>query len=296
MQKAINIGLAAAIVVLGAGLAYSIASRPQSGMTAAEIEAIVAQAAGAQPAAETTPEVQAAPIDTATIGPVIEDYLLANPRLLERMSIELQAQVSAEEGERARIALAALEEEIYNDPANIVLGNPDGDVTIVEMFDYNCGYCRQVVADVMALVEEDPDLRVILKEFPILSQASVDAARIAILVGRSDVSYQDFHTELFATPGEIDTQAALAAAESLGLSRVSLELEMGAPDVSDALQRTYTIAQALGISGTPTFIIGDEVIPGALPKVELLRRVENMRECGDTLCDGTGQDGSTYGG
>ena len=296
MQKAINIGLAAAVACLGAGLAYSIATRPDPGMSQAEVEALLAQTATTRPATElpAAPQPEAAEtatIDTATIGPVIEDYLLANPRLLERMSVELETQIRAEEGERARIALAALEDEIYNDPANIVLGNPDGDVTLVEMFDYNCGYCRQVVADVMALVEEDPDLRVILKEFPILSQSSVDAARIAILVGRSEVDYQDFHTALFSSRGQVDTQAALAAAESLGLSRVSLELEMTAPDVSDALQRTYTIAQALGISGTPTFIIGDEVIPGALPKADLLRRIESMRECGATVCTDSGQDG-----
>lgn len=290
MQKAINLGLAVAVALLGAGLAYSIATRPEPGLSQTEVESLLAQAAASQPAQSTaTPPVET--IDTATIGPVIEDYLLANPRLLERMSIELEAQVRAEESERARIALEALEDEIYNDPANIVLGNPDGDVTLVEMFDYNCGYCRQVVADVMALVEEDPNLRVILKEFPILSQSSVDAARIAILVGRSDVDYQDFHTALFSSRGQVDTQAALAAAESLGLSRVSLELEMTAPDVSDALQRTYTIAQALGISGTPTFIIGDEVIPGALPKAELVGRIQAMRECGATVCTDSAQDG-----
>ncbi|WP_339644191.1 DsbA family protein [uncultured Pelagibacterium sp.] len=290
MQKAINLGLAAAVALLGAGLAYSIATRPEPGLSQTEVESLLAQAAADQPVqSPATPPAET--IDTATIGPVIEDYLLANPRLLERMSIELETQVRAEESERARIALAALEDEIYNDPANIVLGNPDGDVTLVEMFDYNCGYCRQVVADVMALVEEDPNLRVILKEFPILSQSSVDAARIAILVGRADVDYQDFHTALFSARGQVDTQAALAAAESLGLSRVSLELEMTAPDISDALQRTYTIAQALGISGTPTFIIGDEVIPGALPKADLVRRIEAMRECGSTVCTDSAQDG-----
>lgn len=291
MQKAINLGLAAAVVLLGSGLAYSIATRPDPGLSQAEIETLLASASASQPATEVPSASEPETIDSATIGPLIEDYLLANPRLLERMSVELEAQIRAEEGERARIALAALQDEIYNDPANIVLGNPDGDVTLVEMFDYNCGYCRQVVADVMSLVEEDPNLRVILKEFPILSQSSVDAARIGILVGRSDVDYQDFHTALFSARGQIDTQAALAAAESLGLSRVSLELEMTAPDVSDALQRTYTIAQALGISGTPTFIIGDEVIPGALPKAELVRRIDAMRECGATVCTDEAQDG-----
>lgn len=285
MQKAINLGLAAAVVLLGAGLAASIATRPQPGMTAAEVEALIAETVAAQPAAE-APSADAA-IDTATIGPVIEDYLLANPRLLQEMSTALETELRAEETERTRIALDAMHDEIYNDPANIVLGNPEGDVTLVEMFDYNCGYCRQVVADVMALVEEDPNLRVILKEFPILSQGSVDAARIGILVNRADVDYQDFHTALYSSRGAVDAQAALAAAEELGLSPVALELEMNAQEVSQALERTYSIAQALGVSGTPTFIIGNEVIPGAVPKTELVRRIENMRACGATECAAT---------
>ena len=200
------------------------------------------------------------------------------------MSTALQTEMRAEESERARVALTAMHDDIYNDPDNIVLGNPDGDVTLVEMFDYNCGYCRQVVADVMSLVEEDPNLRVILKEFPILSQGSVDAARIGVLVNKADVDYQAFHTALYSARGAIDTQAALSAAEQLGLSRVALELEMNATEVSDALQRTYSIAQALGVSGTPTFIIGNDVIPGAVPKADLVRRIENRRACGASEC------------
>ena len=280
MQKAINLGLAAAVIVLGAGLAASIATRPEPGMTAAEVEALIAETIAGAPASTATE----GNFDTAAMGPVIEDYLLANPRLLERMSTALQTEMRAEESERARVALTAMHDDIYNDPDNIVLGNPDGDVTLVEMFDYNCGYCRQVVADVMSLVEEDPNLRVILKEFPILSQGSVDAARIGVLVNKADVDYQAFHTALYSARGAIDTQAALSAAEQLGLSRVALELEMNATEVSDALQRTYSIAQALGVSGTPTFIIGNDVIPGAVPKADLVRRIENMRACGASEC------------
>ncbi|HWJ88599.1 MAG TPA: DsbA family protein [Pelagibacterium sp.] len=284
MQKAINIGLAAAVVLLGAGLVASVATRPEPGMSAAEVQSLLASMQSPLPAAETVPEQTA--LDTAAIGPVIEDYLLANPRLLERMSVALETELRAEEGERTLLALTALEDEIYNDPDNIILGNPDGDVTLVEMFDYNCGYCRQVVADVMSLVDEDPNLRVILKEFPILSQGSIDAARIGILVNQSDVDYRDFHTTLFSTRGAIDTEAALLAASQIGLDRVPLELDMSATKISDAIQRTYAIAQALGVSGTPTFIIGNEVIPGAISKADLSRRIDNMRACGATDCAG----------
>ena len=291
MQNAINIGLGVAVAALAAGLVYQVATRPEPGPSANDIRAIVSQALADQPATERDDDIATAQLDTETLGPAIEDYLLANPALLEQMSLALETQRRAEESERAQVALTALHDEIYQDPANIVLGNPEGDVTLVEMFDYNCGYCRQVVADVMALVEEDPDLRVILKEFPILSQGSVDAARVGILVNREDVDYQQFHTALYSSRGAVDTEAALAAAEELGLSRVSLELDMNSQDVSDALQRTYQVAQALGVSGTPTFIIGNEVIPGAVSKDELATRIANMRECGATVCDTVAEEG-----
>lgn len=284
MQKAINIGLAAAVVLLGAGLVASIVTRPDPGMSVAEVQSLLATMQSPQSDAATSSEQPTQ--DTGDIGQAIEDYLLANPRLLERMSVALETELRAEENERTLMALTALEDEIYNDPDNIVLGNPDGDVTLVEMFDYNCGYCRQVVADVLSLVDEDPNLRVILKEFPILSQGSIDAARIGILVNQTDADYRDFHTTLFSTRGTIDTEAALDAASQLGLDRVPLELDMSATKISDAIQRTYAIAQALGVSGTPTFIIGNEVIPGAISKAELSRRIDNMRTCGATDCTG----------
>lgn len=284
MQKAINLGLTVAVVALAAGLAYSVATRPTPGPNAEDIRAMVADAVASTQPNDSAAAPEPVVLDTATIGPVIEEYLLANPRILETMSTALQTEMQLAETERSRAALESFQDDIYNDPANIVLGNPDGDVTLVEMFDYNCGYCRQIVADVMALVEEDPDLRVILKEFPILSQGSVDAARIGILVNESDVDYQAFHTALFSARGTIDTQAALTAAADLGLNPLTLELDMNNGSVTEALQRTYAIAQGLGVSGTPTFIIGNEVLPGAVSKEELARRIANMRECGSTVC------------
>src|SRR5690554_4111428 len=237
MQKSINVALAAAVAVLAVGFIAAIATRPAPGPSESDIRAMIAETVEARLSenlAAPNADTDVAQLDTENLGPLIEMYLMDNPRLLERMSVALEEEVRAAESERARTALASLQDELYDDPDNIVLGNPDGDVTLVEMFDYNCGYCRQVVADVMSLVEEDPNLRVILKEFPILSQGSVDAARVGVLVNKADVDYQAFHTALYSARGAIDTQAALSAAEQLGLSRVALELEMNATDVSDA--------------------------------------------------------------
>ncbi len=136
------------------------------------------------------------------------------------MSVALQAETERSQNEQAKTALASMHDQIYDDPDHVVLGNPDGDVTLVEFFDYNCGFCRQALADVMQLLDEDKDVRLILKEFPILSQGSVDAARIAVLVQRSGtVDYMDFHTQLFASRGQIDKGAALKRPKTLALTQ-----------------------------------------------------------------------------
>ncbi|WP_196258447.1 DsbA family protein [Pelagibacterium limicola] len=284
MQNLTNLAVSAAVAAICAGLVAGVLLRPTPGPGEDEIRALVDAAVAERLAAQAPAQAVALPMDTADLNAAIETYLLDNPRLLEQMSTALESGRRAEEQERARVALAALTEDIYSDPANIVLGNPEGDVTLVEMFDYNCGYCRQVVPDLIALIDEDPDLRIILKEFPILSQGSVDAARVGVLVNRADIDYADFHTALFSSRGAITGETALTAAESLGMSRVMLELDMNNDDVTAVIQRNYAVAQALGISGTPTFIIGDEVIPGAVNKTELSRRIANMRECGTTEC------------
>ncbi|MCZ4272965.1 DsbA family protein [Maritalea porphyrae] len=229
---------------------------------------------------------QSTPVDTSQLGPVIENYLIANPSILQRMSIALQQETEREQNEQAKAALSTLHGAIYDDPDHVVLGNPEGDVTLVEFFDYNCGFCRQALADVIELLEEDKNVRLILKEFPILSQGSVDAARIAVLVARDkDVSYMDFHQQVFASRGQIDKATALKAAEALGMNPIELELQMGDKTVTDTIGRNYQIADSLGISSTPNFIIGDEILRGAVGIAEMREKVKNMRECGKATCN-----------
>jgi protein-disulfide isomerase len=294
--------LVALIAVLGFGVAY-IAVRPMpDGMTEQQVRSIVNEAMAAEPAAMTDDAVRAlisaaltergagalqsrSTIDPETLNPMIEDYLLSNPRILQRVSAALEEEIRVAQAEQSRAAIAAMRVQIFEDPDHVVLGNPEGDVTLVEMFDYNCGYCRQALPDLATLIAEDPNLKVILKEFPILGPDSVAAARVGVLVAQADADYWQFHQALFTSRGAITGDTALAAAAQMGLSRVSLELEMAAPKVTAVLDRSYEIARALGISGTPTFIIGDEVIPGAIGLDGLRGRVANMRACGETICD-----------
>lgn len=220
------------------------------------------------------------------LNPMIENFLMENPKVLQRVSIALQEQLRLDEIAETKTALINFENEIYDDPDHVVLGNPDGDVTLVEFFDYNCIYCRAAMPDVARLLAEDPNLRVIFKEYPILSEDSVNAARVAIAVSKTPgADYWAFHELLYTARGQVSGETALATAQSMGMNRVELELLARSPDVTEIIQRSYILADALKISGTPAFIIGDEIIPGAVGYERLRDAIANMRKCASTVCD-----------
>jgi len=278
----LSIVLATIAGILAGALGYSLLNQPSQETDAVAVRAIVEQVLAEQP----TPaaEAEVAEIDPAVLNPMIEDFLMSDPRLLQRLSVALDETLRLEEQTRTEVAMTDFRDDIFNAPDQIVIGNPDGDVTLVEFFDYNCGYCRNAVPDMAALLAEDPNLKVILKEFPILSNESIDAARIGVLVSKTDADYWTFHETLFSSRGQVDKAVALAAAADQGLSPIDLELRMGEEQVARTIQKSYEIAQALGITGTPTYIIGNEIIPGAIGADELRTRIANMRECGRTQC------------
>ncbi|MBO9588126.1 DsbA family protein [Devosia sp.] len=280
----LSIVLAAVAGILAGALGYSQLNKPEPQTDTVAVRAIVESVltereatAGAEPQA-------VAAIDPAVLNPMIESFLMSDPKLLQRLSVALDETLRTEESAKAQVAITQMQDKIFNDPGQVVLGNPNGDVTLVEFFDYNCGYCRAALPDLATLLAEDPNLRVILKEFPILSNESIDAARIGVLVGEADVDYWAFHEALFSSRGKVDKAVALDAAGSLGLSKVDLELKMGEPSVAKTIQTSYEIAQALGITGTPTYIIGNEIIPGAIGVDDLRTRIANMRACGQSVC------------
>ena len=217
-------------------------------------------------------------------GEFIREYLIENPEIMLEVQDALQKKQEEIRSQRSAEALSTNQDAIFKSAYDLAIGNPKGDVTVVEFFDYNCGYCRAALPDMAALLAEDSNLKIILKEFPILSNESIDAARIGVLVGESEANYWDFHSALFTSRGKVDKSVALAAAQDLGLSPVELELQMGDPRVAQTIQSSYEIAQALGITGTPTYIIGNEIIPGAIGADELRARIADMRECGKTQC------------
>lgn len=289
--------LFALVALLGAGFVW-VANRPAAQLTDAQVADILALKASpdaaaitqivtdilASQTAEALPQ-SVAVIDPETLHPMIESYLLDNPRILQRVSAALDTEIKSAQLAQIKQALVSLQSVIYDDPDHVVLGNPQGDVTLVELFDYNCGYCRSALPDLATLMAEDPNLRVILKEFPILSQGSVDAAKVAVVVGRDkSVDYWDFHQKLFTSRGQITKDTALEAAKGLGLNPLAVGLDMESPEIDNVLARSFQIAQGLNITGTPTYIIGNEVIPGAIGIDSLRERIANMRKCGETTC------------
>lgn len=193
----------------------------------------------------------------------VRDYLLNNPEVivesLQRRETRRRASAEAE----VRAALAARKEEILRDPDSPVGGNPDGDVTLVEFADYNCPYCRRVAPTLVEAVGADPELRIVYKEIPILGPNSVFAAKAALAAQRQG-KYVDFHRALMNAKGVAAEGLVFAIAAKVGLDVEQLKADMEAPWVQAGIDRNLALSRALGINGTPSFVVGDRIVSGAI--------------------------------
>jgi protein-disulfide isomerase len=281
--------LSIALVLLVGLLAGSLGAlllRPEApAMTDAQLRGIVTDML----AEDKSQAPAVAALDPAQVNMLVENYLMSDPTILQRMNDKLAEQKQVAERKTMKDELDAHAADIYQAADNVVLGNPKGDVTLVEMFDYNCSYCRGALPDLATLMAEDSGLKVILKQFPILTAGSVDAARVAVLVSENPkINYWTFHQKMFAQRGEVGADQALQVAESLGGNRVEMMLDMNGKAASDAIQHSYDLAKALNIGGTPTYILGDEMIPGAIGIDQLRQKIANLRACGSTVCAAMG--------
>ena len=213
----------------------------------------------------------------------IRAYIFANPDVILE-SVQLyhreQEAVAAREREASRRAfLQANAKAVYDDGFSVVLGNPDGDLTLVEFFDYRCGYCRRAVSDVLAFLESDGGIRLVLKEFPILGEESRAAARVSIAAAEQDRGgrFLDLHLALLEDPGPLTEERVLAIAEEAGFDRQRLDADLATARIDRTIRTNYFVAEELGISGTPAFIMGDEVVPGYLPEDQLLDWARRLR-------------------
>lgn len=215
---------------------------------------------------------------------IVREYLLNNPEILEEAFTALQTKRQAEASAARVGALDAHRETLLHSPLGAVVGNPDGDVTLVEFFDYNCGYCRRAMEDLELMVEADPNLRVVLKELPVLGQASTEAAAVSIAVHSiAPEKYDDFHHALMANEGQANEAVALEVAGRLGLPVDDLKEAMRSDRVEQTVRENYDLAQALGLTGTPSYVVGDSVEMGAVGVETLTARVNEAR-CGAATC------------
>lgn len=229
--------------------------------------------------AETSPE------QKTEIERIVRDYLIANPEVIEEAIEALRTKRQQEAVAAQSKAIEEQRETIFNSQNQMVLGNPQGPITLVEFFDYNCGYCKRAMSDMTALIDANPDLRVVIKEFPILSETSVEAARVSVAIkDTAPDKYLQFHQELFSRPGQASGDKALEIAKDLGLDPEALRAAAQSDRVTRNLQEVQQLAEALGISGTPSYVIGDELVPGAAGFDALQEKVTSMRECGATTC------------
>lgn len=213
------------------------------------------------------------------IEKVVQDYIVKNPQILIRAMQEYQIRQQNAEREQARNNLVTHAADLNSNPASPVIGNPNGDVTVVEFFDYRCGYCKKVFPIIQALLKEDSNIRYVLKEFPILGPVSVIASQAALAVWDSEPDkYMAFHTALMTVRGSLSEQRIFSIADDLDIDIAALRKGMNKAVVTDELNKNMELAKNLGINGTPAFVVGQELAPGAISMNELKSLISTARK------------------
>lgn len=221
-------------------------------------------------AAEFTPDQKTA------IEGIIGDYLKTHPDVLIDAIQNAEDKLKADAKDKATQALAAHRQQVFDDPQSPVAGNPKGDVTLVEFFDYRCPYCKQVEPALEKLIGDDHQLRFVFKEFPVLGPDSEIAARVA-LAARKQGKYDAFHRAMMGTGGHIDQPVIYKVAASVGLDIDRVKQDMAAPDIEKELKANLDLGQTLDLSGTPSFIVGDTIVPGAISAADLKQLIAAAR-------------------
>jgi protein-disulfide isomerase len=215
------------------------------------------------------------------IGKIVKDYLLTHPEVMQDVMAELEKRQQAAETEKHRGAIVENKATLFSSPHQVVLGNPQGSVTMVEFFDYNCGYCKRAMSDMLDLIKNDSNLKFVLKEFPVLGEGSVDAARVAVAARMQDSSgkkYIEFHQKLLGGRGGADKMRALAVAKEVGFDMPRLERDMGSDEVKKTIDENMKLAEALGVNGTPSYVVGQEVVVGAVGLDALREKISAERK------------------
>jgi protein-disulfide isomerase len=277
--------------VLFASLAAAaFAALPAVAETSSTPASTPVPAAAAPAAANSAPQSVSTQILSAdqqqAIGILVKSYIAAHPEIVQDALDALDKRQKDADADKARTTIKDNNATIFNSAHQVVLGNPQGNVTMVEFFDYNCAYCKRALPDMMSLLSANPNLRFVLKEFPVLGDGSVEAAHVAVAARMQDPTgkkYIEFHQKLLGGRGAADKARALAVAKEVGFDMARIEKDMSGPEVKAQLEESFKLAEALGLNGTPSYVVGSEVVIGAVG-LSALREKVNTARCGKTTC------------
>ncbi len=222
----------------------------------------------------------------SAIEAIIKDVLLKNPEIIQEALVELERRQQQAQVDSQKQVLVSERAAIFESPKSAVAGNPQGDVVLVEFFDYNCGFCKRSLLDIQELIKQDAKLKVVLKDFPVLGADSVEASRVAIAVKNQlkGEKYWAFHVALMSTRGRINGAKALEVAKEHGVNIDQARREMESAEVRSVIEETVVLGDRLGLTGTPAFVLADEIVFGAVGVDEIKNRITAVRKCGKTSC------------
>ncbi len=216
---------------------------------------------------------------------IVRSYLLKHPEILTEMVDRLEKRQKAAKRAQETAVITAHADALYRSGHDLVIGNPEGKVAMVEFFDYNCGFCKRSLPDVIKLKNTNPDLKIVIKEFPILGPGSREAARYALAARKQGMDkYWKLHAALLEHRGRVNGAVALKIAKQVGLDIEKLKKDAQSPEIDRTLELNLSLANALGIRGTPAFVIGDRLVPGALGYKKLNAVVHELRKKGCKVC------------
>ncbi len=230
---------------------------------------------GALAAAVLAMPLSAQDLDEARVRELVLETIRENPEVVMEALTLLQERQAQAQADAASSLLTERRDELEKGAP--VLGNPEGDVTVVEFFDYNCPYCKRAAPEVTTLLNDDGNVRLVMREWPILGEGSVFAARAALAAREQDL-YEEFHDAMMQQPGRAEEDSVIEVAELVGLDVEQLREDMKAPEIDAHIDASMALTEALGMSGTPSFIVGETIIPGYVDAGQLKEAVAAARE------------------
>jgi protein-disulfide isomerase len=282
-KKGAAVGAVAALAAAGALLTFGSQSPSTPSATAQLNPGGSAQPAPSPPLISLSDETSPfTPQQKQTIEKIVRDYLIQNPELMMEVSKELEKRQTLLQAAEHKRIISEKKASIFAAKSDFVIGNPSADITVVEFFDYNCGWCKRAVDEVTKLVKADPNVRVVFKELPIFGENSTFAAKAA-MASIHQGKYWDFHLALMKER-QVTKENVLRIAENVGLNVAKLKEDMANPAYDLALKETSQIAQSLGIEGTPGFIVDAKVSVGFVPADGLQEMIAEIRRAGCQVC------------